>query len=289
VIVDEFQDTSENQWRMLQLLGSESQVVAFGDPNQIIYSSLHGATVRRFDEFLVWKHLQPSSFSRRNFRCGQTDILDFAEALLLAKPYQPKADAALKIITLQYRSKLRSELAIIWKAIQEHGGVNPSVGIIVPSNTIADEIAVALRSPPEDSPVKIRVFARLIADGAAYDSIILALLAFRDHAITRTTTSLRKFAIALHAMDIHWNRKKKMALKSMNQLEKSIMKMLSDDKSILLLLTLKLTAILDEVLTGSKRRSGPALAGGRNRRSAKPLYAFDYVINKTIKNNVTGI
>ena len=245
VIVDEFQDTSENQWCLLQLLGSESQVVAFGDPNQIIYESLHGATVRRFDEFQTWKRLQPSKFSRRNFRCEQTDILDFAEALLLAKPYQPAANAAITIITLQYRSQLRSALAIIWKEIQDQGGSNPSLGIIVPSNSIADEIAVALRSPPEDSPVKIRVFARLIADGAAYDSIILSLLAFRDYAKMGTEASLRKCSMALHAMDIHWNHRKKMALKSVNQLGKSLKKMLSYDNSPLTLLVHRLLSIAD--------------------------------------------
>jgi DNA helicase-2/ATP-dependent DNA helicase PcrA len=245
VIVDEFQDTSENQWRMLQLLGSKAQVVAFGDPNQIIYSSLHGASVRRFDEFLTWKGLEPSVFSRRNFRCEQTDILDFADALLSAKPYLPPAKAALKIFTLDYRKQLRSALAIIWKAIQEQGGVNPSVGIIVPSNAIADEIAVALRSPPENSPIKIRVFARLIADGAAYDSIILALLALRDHAATKSPASLRKCAMSLHAMDIQWNRKKKMALKCVNQLEKSVVKLLLDDKSLLSMLVARLPAIID--------------------------------------------
>ncbi len=245
VIVDEFQDTSENQWRMLQLLGSESQVVAFGDPNQIIYSSLHGATVRRFDEFLSWKGLKPSGFSRRNFRCEQTDILDFADALLSARPYQPPANAPLKILTLQYRAQLRSSLAVIWKAIREQGGVNPSVGIIVPSNAIADTTAVALRSPPDDSPVKIRVFARLIVDGAAYDSVILALLALRDHATTKTPASVRKCAMALHAMDVHWNRRKKMTLKSVIQLENSVARLLSDDKSPLSLLVPRLPAITD--------------------------------------------
>lgn len=245
VIVDEFQDTSENQWRMLQLLAASSQVVAFGDPNQIIYSSLHGATVKRFDEFCGWKGVEPSGFSRENFRCEQSDILDFAEALLNAKPYDPKREESVQIVQLRYRDQLRSQLAIIWKAIQDQGGGNPTVGIIVPSNTIADEIAVALRHPPEDSPVKIPVFARLIADGAAYDSIFLALLAFRDYAIARTGASLRKFAMAIHAMDIHWNRRKKMSLKSMNQLEKSLGKMLSDDKSLLSLLMPKLAIGLD--------------------------------------------
>lgn len=245
VIVDEFQDTSEHQWRMLQLLGEDSQVVAFGDPNQIIYASLHGATVRRFDEFLSWKSIEPSGFSRRNFRCEQTAILDFAEALLSATPYNPPEECAIQIVQLQYRTELRSALALIWKAIQDQGGANPTIGIIVPSHTIADEIAVALRTPPAGTRVKICVFARLIADGASYDSIILALLALRDHSVLNTPASLRKFAMALHAMDIHWNHRRKMALKTLNQLEKSLIKAFTDNSSPLSLLVQRLPPMSD--------------------------------------------
>jgi ATP-dependent DNA helicase UvrD/PcrA len=243
VIIDEFQDTSEDQWRMLQLIGSQCQVVAFGDPNQIIYSSLYGATVSRFEGFLAWKGLRPSSFSR-NKRCEQTDILEFAEALLKAKPYVANTDGALKLVPLQYRRELRSKLAAIWKKIQQ-GGAGRSVGIVVPSNTIADEIAVALRSPPKSSPVKIPVFARIIADGAAYDSILLALVAFRDYGVEGSAASLRKFAVALHAMDIHWNRRIKRSPKKVIQLEKSIKTLLTNDKARLSLLLPTLPRITD--------------------------------------------
>lgn len=43
IIVDEFQDTSAEQWKFLQTVGSDTQVIALGDPNQIIYASMHAA------------------------------------------------------------------------------------------------------------------------------------------------------------------------------------------------------------------------------------------------------
>ena len=67
IIVDEFQDSSEEQWKLLRLLGQNSQVIAFGDPNQIIYSSMHSATRRRFEEFKKWKQIEETSFSSTNF------------------------------------------------------------------------------------------------------------------------------------------------------------------------------------------------------------------------------
>jgi len=78
IIVDEFQDSSEEQWKLLRLLGQESQVIAFGDPNQIIYSSMHSATRRRFEEFQAWKDIKETPFSETNFRCDDDEILRFA-------------------------------------------------------------------------------------------------------------------------------------------------------------------------------------------------------------------
>ena len=69
IVVDEFQDTSQVQWDFLQGIAEDSQVIAFGDPNQIIYSSMHEATEKRLEEFQQWKGVGLTPFSSRNFRC----------------------------------------------------------------------------------------------------------------------------------------------------------------------------------------------------------------------------
>ncbi|UCH38134.1 MAG: UvrD-helicase domain-containing protein, partial [Candidatus Bathyarchaeota archaeon] len=113
IIVDEFQDTSKAQWHFLRILGENTQVVAFGDPNQIIYSSLHAATAKRFDEFCEWKGIDISEFSSTNFRCDGAEILDFAKALLKGKPYREEADSRVQLIDIKYRNRLVSYLALI--------------------------------------------------------------------------------------------------------------------------------------------------------------------------------
>ncbi len=40
VICDEFQDTNDEQWRLLTLLGGEGRLLLLGDPNQMIYTFL---------------------------------------------------------------------------------------------------------------------------------------------------------------------------------------------------------------------------------------------------------
>jgi DNA helicase-2/ATP-dependent DNA helicase PcrA len=47
VICDEFQDTDEGQWRLLELLGERARLVLLADPNQMIYGWRPGVDERR--------------------------------------------------------------------------------------------------------------------------------------------------------------------------------------------------------------------------------------------------
>src|SRR5262249_29187317 len=50
VICDEFQDTSEEQWELLTLLGESARLVLLADPNQMIYTFVPGVGLER----LAW-------------------------------------------------------------------------------------------------------------------------------------------------------------------------------------------------------------------------------------------
>jgi DNA helicase-2/ATP-dependent DNA helicase PcrA len=95
IIVDEFQDTSKDQWDLLKAIGNEKQVLAFGDPNQIIYASLHEATAERLKEFEDWKGVRQIQLPPVNHRCKEDNILNFATCLLSGKQYEePEAERA---------------------------------------------------------------------------------------------------------------------------------------------------------------------------------------------------
>lgn len=209
VVVDEFQDTSQSQWEFLKALGGPCQVVAFGDPNQIIYSSLHAATERRMEEFKEWKGVDVSKFCATNFRCGSAEILEFAEAVLAGRAYAPPEGAGIGCADVQYRNRLRTRLALFWKALRERHGTEPTIGFLAPSNAIAEEIAVGLRAPPAEARVPFPVYARMARDDAANDAVLLALAALRDHLSTPSEQKLKKAAVALLAMDLAWNTRKK--------------------------------------------------------------------------------
>jgi superfamily I DNA/RNA helicase len=213
IIVDEFQDSSEEQWKLLRLLGQNSQVIAFGDPNQIIYSSMHSATRRRFEEFKKWKQIEETSFSSTNFRCKDDEILLFADCLLNATPYNKVKNSNVHLFELNYRSQLRIKLALIWKAIHEQVGVNQTIGILAPTASIAENVSVSLRNPKKDTRLPIPIYTRLSRDQTTQDALFLALAAIRDYSLFRDKTTCRKAAMALLAMDLTWNTRKNLSLK----------------------------------------------------------------------------
>jgi len=224
IIVDEFQDSSEEQWTLLRLLGQNSQVIAFGDPNQIIYSSMHSATKRRFEEFKKWKQIEETSFSSTNFRCKDDEILLFANCLLNATPYNKVENSNVNLYELNYRSQLRITLALIWKAIHEQVGANQTIGILAPTASIAENVSVSLRNPKKDTRLPIPIYTRLSRDQTTQDALFLALAAIRDYSLFRDKTTCRKAAMALLAMDLTWNTRKNLSLKKIkivtNLLEK---------------------------------------------------------------------
>jgi DNA helicase-2/ATP-dependent DNA helicase PcrA len=209
IIVDEFQDTSEEQWKLLQLLGGASQVLAFGDPNQIIYSSLHAATERRMADFCTWKGVSPMALTL-NHRCSNQEILTFATSLLNATPFTASAASDVRIFDVQYRTRLRVFLATVWKAVQDQIGPGQTIGFLAPTNVLVEDTAVALRNPPPSSVMQLPVYAQMARDEAAHDAVLLALAALRDMALNPSAMTLKKSALAMLAMNLSWNSRLKL-------------------------------------------------------------------------------
>ena len=84
IIVDEFQDTNNEQWEVIKLIGEKSRVIALADPQQRIYDFI-GADKKRIEHFK--EHFAHSSFDfgDENYRSYNTDINDFGNDILLGK------------------------------------------------------------------------------------------------------------------------------------------------------------------------------------------------------------
>lgn len=222
IIADEFQDTSAPQWKLLQAVGANSQVLAFGDPNQIIYSTLHAATSARLDEFGQWKGVKPIPFSTTNFRCGTPSILEFASCLLNGNKLVPGQLSGVQLFDAKYRNRLRAYLALIWRHIYTNVGPKQTIAFLAPANALVEQIAVELRSPPSDSQIQFPVYAQMARDEAAYDAVLLALAALRDLSNQHTQVNARRAAVALLAMNSMWNRRLKIGTKALAALAEKL-------------------------------------------------------------------
>ncbi len=81
IIVDEFQDTDEHEWRMIKLLGAKSVIISLADLEQRIYE-FRGASISRIPEFIT--HFKGLRFDlgKENNRSANTDIVQFGDDLL---------------------------------------------------------------------------------------------------------------------------------------------------------------------------------------------------------------
>ena len=135
VIVDEFQDTNSEEWRMIAQLGCYSRLIALGDPKQRIYD-FKGAHPRRFDEYIATFQPTAFDFCSENNRSAGTSIPAFADDIIngtfnarayagvTIRRYQGKSLRPLKEETLRAVARLRR---------------NPewSLAILVPANALA--------------------------------------------------------------------------------------------------------------------------------------------------------
>lgn len=81
IILDEFQDTNEDEWNMIQALGKRSTLIALADAEQRIYE-FRGADPKRIGEFVTRYSPCQFDFGLENNRSNGTDIVAFGNDLI---------------------------------------------------------------------------------------------------------------------------------------------------------------------------------------------------------------
>jgi DNA helicase-2/ATP-dependent DNA helicase PcrA len=81
IILDEFQDTNPDEWRMIAALGRQSRLIALADAEQRIYE-FRGADPARIGQFI--ERFKPTvfDFGKENNRSDGTDIVAFGNDVL---------------------------------------------------------------------------------------------------------------------------------------------------------------------------------------------------------------
>lgn len=206
IVLDECQDTKEEQWAFLRLMGEESRVLALGDPNQMIYESQREAALARLAAFEKWKGIERTGLDGPNFRCKVSGIVQFAEALLEGRNMDVAALDGVQLFPA-YVNQRRATLAALWAEIRRLGGEGASVAFIVPSARVARDFAASLREPALGSAMAIPIYARVESDEGLSEAFRLAVCAAADYVTVRSDANRRALAISLGVFADEWSRR----------------------------------------------------------------------------------
>lgn len=178
IILDEFQDTAPDQWRVIQALGRDSQLLALADPEQRIFDFI-GADPERLqhfeDEFAPLKF----DLSGENHRSKGTDLANFGNDILKGKFTKKSYDGVYFDVfdsnKNQAVTKVVTETLQARKRLIKDGPKNWSLAILVPTKRMTRVVSDAFRNPPAKIP-KIEHNAAVDMEAAILAAEIIAYL-----------------------------------------------------------------------------------------------------------------
>lgn len=178
VILDEFQDTNDSQWRVVRALGEFCRFIALADPEQRIYDWI-GADPARLDHFREAFGPTEVDLSTDNHRSTGTDIALFGNDLLTGRFRQDsykgidfdvfdsfRDPAVTKLVTTVYKAR---------KRLLDAGITDWSLAILVPTKKMTRMVSDAFRQPPAGMTA-VPHLATIELEGAILGAEIIAFL-----------------------------------------------------------------------------------------------------------------
>lgn len=156
VVVDEFQDTSTDQWRVVQALSTASTIICLADPDQRIYDHIEGVDEHRLDE--VKKILKPRTFdlSSDNHRSPASGLLEYANAVLRSTP--TAAPPNVELYSYKFRKPELVAHFLVQQALKELANqlhTPPTVVVLTRVNSFAGRISENLSEQQELNGVQL--------------------------------------------------------------------------------------------------------------------------------------
>ena len=144
IILDEFQDTSEEQWEIVKQLGNKSRYLALADPDQRIFDFIATDPERpnHFLEHFAAEEIDLGGFSHRN---RNTDITLFGDDVLKGEFSQVAYEGINLVgyhrIEARAHANLFSEVMQARKRAIEASGETWSVAVLVPTKPLTKKIS----------------------------------------------------------------------------------------------------------------------------------------------------
>ena len=149
IILDEFQDTDDNQWRIVRALAEVTDVFCLADGEQRIFDYRANVDPRRIEILQETIKVAQFDLGGENHRSPNAGILGFADAVLRnQRPLPHTAD----IKPASYWPKAfpaTIHAAVIWtfSALRKRGVNRPSVAVLSRSNSLISDLSLILSEP----------------------------------------------------------------------------------------------------------------------------------------------
>lgn len=146
VIVDEFQDTDDDQWRLVAALSKETTIFCLADPDQSIFQYQAKVDPLRIEKAIAFLKPTVIDLAGDNHRSPNSGILKFADAVLhdtaLPKPCP-------EVAQINYPPRMfpaMTHAAVIWMfgQLAKQGIENPSIAVLCRSNALVSDISTVL-------------------------------------------------------------------------------------------------------------------------------------------------
>jgi DNA helicase II / ATP-dependent DNA helicase PcrA len=177
IILDEFQDTNSDEWKMIQALGKASLLIALGDADQRIYE-FRGADPKRIGEFISAYSPTQFDFGTENNRSNGTDIAMFGNDLLTAAN-KIKAYSDVAVVRYGFYRGRNAHFALKTTLIQginrqvKNGNRGWSIAVLVPTKRLMLAVSDYLSSKSDGLPA-ISHDVALDAEAPALAAILIA-------------------------------------------------------------------------------------------------------------------
>lgn len=159
IIVDEFQDTDDNQWRIVRALSEVTDLFCLADPEQRIFDYRDDIDPRRLD--ILRETIQVAEFDLggENHRSPNAGILQFADAVLRNQNPLPATADVKRIAYWPNAFGSTVHAAVIWtfSVLRAKGIADPSLAVLTRSNSLVADLSAILSEPHTHNNVALPI------------------------------------------------------------------------------------------------------------------------------------
>jgi DNA helicase II / ATP-dependent DNA helicase PcrA len=159
IIMDEFQDTDDNQWRIVHAVAGVADVFFLADPEQRIFDYRDDIDPRRLDILRETIKVAEFDLGGENHRSPNAGILKFADAVLRNRGPLPATPDVKQVSYWPNAFVTTVHAAVTWTftAIRKKGVENPSIAVLSRSNSLISDLSLILSEQHiyKDQPLSI--------------------------------------------------------------------------------------------------------------------------------------